>query len=400
MLIKASQIRLISLAIAILLSLPLPLGIFTGLYVCTSPFIMLNTLIAQKGFLVFNIFGILVLLLITYKNGFFCRYLCPAGVLCDAASGFAGKRFAKKKLPSFSRSIVIISIILAVFGIPVLMIADPLSIFNGFFDFAHKGLSAGSLLKASGLLIIVAINLAVPHIWCQKLCPLGGLQFLVTDIKGFIKKAAGSPKPAVGPQRPAFSRQRRYLLAGIFGLGAGLLLPRILKAEPQAVLRPPGSLADEEMKLICSRCGNCLKSCPTGIIEPLTDPGDFISILTPGISFNRSYCLSDCNHCGNVCPTGAIGRFETEEKKHLFIGTATIITDLCLLTKNKECDRCRFYCDYDAVSIANSGNYSVIPVINKEICVGCGACQVACPTRAIKIIPLEQKNYEYIKITT
>ncbi len=383
--IKPSRIRLVSLALALLLCLPLPLGVFTGLFVWLSPFIMLNTLIAQKGFLVFNLLGILVLLLIISKNMFFCRYLCPAGVLCDTASGMARRRNGKIKLPAFGKSIAIFSIILSLFGIPVMIIADPLNIFNAFFDFTHSGLSAGTLLKTSGLLIIVLINLFIPHSWCHKFCPLGGIQFLIADIKLSLKNKEGYSKPA-------FSRNRRYLLSGILGLGAGILIPRVLKAKPQAVLRPPGSLPGDEMKLICMRCGNCLKACPTNIIQPLTDSGDLMNLFTPLVSFSQSYCLTDCNHCGSVCPTGAIQRFKTEDKHQLFIGTAFVDPGLCLLTQNRECDRCRFYCDYDAVSIANSGNFSVIPVINEEICVGCGACQVACPTRAIVIYPLEPKN--------
>jgi len=81
------------------------------------------------------------------------------------------------------------------------------------------------------------------------------------------------------------------------------------------------------------------------------------------------------------------------------MGTAFVDPDLCLLPQNKECDRCRFYCDYDAVYIANAADFSVIPVINEEICAGCGACQVACPTRAINTEPSVREKHDHINST-
>jgi len=378
MLIKPGKIRLISLILAIIIVLPLPIGIFTGLYLWMSPFIMLNTIIAKTDFFLFNLLGLLVLVLITYKNRFFCRYLCPTGVLCDSVSRFAEKKVKKRKFPSISKSILIISIILSIFDIPILTILDPINIFNTFFDVFHSGFSAGAILKTSGLWFILIINLIFPHSWCQKICPLGGLQFLVSDIKAFLKRTKES-------RNIKFSENRRYIISGVLGIGAGILLPKILKTESQPVLRPPGALPYDELRFTCARCGNCLKTCPTNIIQPLTNSGDWMNILTPRINFAESYCLPECTLCGEVCPTGAIQRFTAEQKRQLYIGTAELIPELCLLTKNQECDRCRFYCDFDAIDIVESGNYSVIPKINKELCIGCGACQVVCPTNAIEI---------------
>lgn len=372
---------MISLTLAIFLVLPLPLGIFSGLYIWMSPYILLNSIIAGKKIVLLNLLGFIILFLIIFKDRFFCRYICPAGVLCDSVSRFVEKKIKKRKIPSLSKNILIISLILSIFGIPVFMILDPVNIFNAFFDIFHSEFSAGAILKTLGLWFILIINLIFPHSWCQKLCPLGGLQFLVSDIRAFLKRSKES-------RNLKFSKNRRYIISGIFGIGAGILLPKILKAEFQPVLRPPGTLPYNELRFTCARCGNCLKACPTSIIQPQTDTSDWMDILTPRVNFAESYCLPECTQCGEVCPTGAIQRFTAEQKRQLYIGTAELIPELCLLTKNQECDRCKFYCDFDAIDTVDSGNYSVIPKINKEICVGCGACQVICPTKAIEIKPI------------
>ena len=381
MLIKPGKIRFISLLVAALLAMPLPFGNLTGSFIWMSPFILLNTTIAQQAFHWFNIIGLVILILIFVKDRFFCRYLCPVGVLCDPVSRFAGRKLVKRKFPDIARSILIISIILSLFGFPILSIIDPVNAFNAFFDPVHSGFSFMALIKTTGLLIIVMINLLFPHAWCHKICPLGGLQFLVTDVKRLFTKSSENPTMN-------FKKSRRYFIAGVLGAGTGLLLPQILKARDQVTLRPPGILADKELRFVCSRCGNCLKSCPTNIIQPLTITTDWMNLFTPRVDFKQSYCLTDCNQCGNVCPTGAIRKFSTGQKNQLFIGCAELTPELCLLTRNQECDRCKFSCDYDAIEITGSFNYSAIPVIIREKCVGCGACQVACPTNAIVIKPV------------
>jgi len=381
MLTNKNQIRLVSLTLATLLALPVPLGIFTGLYIWTSPYILLNSIIAQKSVVLFNLIGLIFLTMIIYKDRFYCQYICPAGIVCDAVSKFAEKKIKTRKFPSVSKSLLVISILLSIFGIPVLILLDPVNAFNAFFDAVHSGISTGTLLKTSGLLFILLINLFFPHAWCRKICPLGGLQFIITDIKQLFKRSGRSRKVT-------FSQTRRYLISGILGMGSGLLLPNILKAGHQPMLRPPGILPDNDLMLTCTRCGNCLKACPTNIIQPMTGFSNWMNILTPCISFSESYCLPECTHCGEVCPTGAIQKFTVQEKEQLFIGFADLKPEECLLTKNQECDRCLFYCDFDAIEIVPSLQYNALPEINKETCVGCGACEVVCPARAIVIEPI------------
>jgi Fe-S-cluster-containing hydrogenase component 2 len=89
---------------------------------------------------------------------------------------------------------------------------------------------------------------------------------------------------------------------------------------------------------------------------------------------------------GTVCPSGAIQRFSEGDKKNLVMGIACIRKEGCLLMTQKECDRCRHYCTYDAVSIRISDiDFSAWPVIHEDKCVGCGACVIACPVHVITV---------------
>ena len=92
MIFKPKRIRNISLVAATILSLPLPLGILTGFYLWTSPFILLNSVLALKSIVIFNIFGFAVLILTIYKDLWICRYFCPTGVLCDSISRITEKK--------------------------------------------------------------------------------------------------------------------------------------------------------------------------------------------------------------------------------------------------------------------------------------------------------------------
>ena len=190
-------------------------------------------------------------------------------------------------------------------------------------------------------------------------------------------------------QNISFSRDRRYLILGLIGVGLGLTFRKISKFVRGTVLRPPGALPEYQFKTVCARCGNCIKACPTNIIQSSFDLNDPVGILTPKLNFSQSYCLPDCSLCGNVCPSGAITTFTIEQKKQLFIGTAQIDMNKCLLTDNKECDRCKFYCEYDAIEIKNSdSDFSDYPQVITDLCVGCGACKIACPTEAVEINPI------------
>jgi ferredoxin len=52
-----------------------------------------------------------------------------------------------------------------------------------------------------------------------------------------------------------------------------------------------------------------------------------------------------------------------------------------------DCDACARSCPFDAVRIHwDEEQYMAYPVVDRQKCNGCGACEVACPTREVKAI--------------
>jgi ferredoxin-type protein NapF len=383
---KSSNIRLISTVLAVLFALPLTWYGFTGLYTWFSPFIMLNSVFVLKGFVLLNFLSILILVVSFIRKRFFCIYLCPAGYCCDLVSKHSfGKASGHRRIPDISKYLAIISLAAAISGIPLFIMADPLAIFNGFFTTFAGGLGAVEILALSGFPALLLINLVFPGIWCSKLCPLGGLQNIADEIKQFVSDRLSRREKV----KVDYSAGRRYFLATGAGLAAGFLLPGQLKQATEPFFRPPASLSNDLFDTLCIRCGNCIKSCPTGIIVHRTDPGDLLSFMTPEVRFESGYCLEECNLCSRVCPTGSITLFSTGAKRQIIMGKAEIILRNCLILNNTECNKCKVSCRYDAITIKPEGDLpQAVPVLDYERCVGCGACAVICPPRTIVMKPV------------
>jgi MinD superfamily P-loop ATPase len=61
--------------------------------------------------------------------------------------------------------------------------------------------------------------------------------------------------------------------------------------------------------------------------------------------------------------------------------------NLCLLSEDRECSACARWCPYNAIRyVFSEAEYMLVPVIDKSKCNGCGACEVACPTKPNKAI--------------
>jgi len=383
--LKSETVRIALFVAALTLALPLGLEGMSGIFVWSSPFIMLNSIIILKSFVLLNLLGITVLIVSIFKNRFFCRYMCPVGLCCDKISGFNRNRISfHKKMPSVGPLLAIISLSAAFAGIPLLILLDPLAIFHGTFAILSDELSFVTVISFSGLAVLLAVNYLLPDIWCSRLCPLGGMQDILTDIRRRTDRLIHRMPPVSDPYSPA----RRYFIASGIGIISGITINKLYKPSRTDYFRPPASLKPSSFNTLCIRCGNCIKSCPTKIITHHTDYGDLISWMTPEVTFVNGYCLETCNLCSTVCPTGSITLFSTSAKNRIFMGSAEVNFTDCLLSRNKECDRCRSACRYDAVMIVpSSGSLLMTPVIVHEKCVGCGACAVICPTSAINMIP-------------
>jgi MauM/NapG family ferredoxin protein len=187
------------------------------------------------------------------------------------------------------------------------------------------------------------------------------------------------------------SLARRTLLA----VGAGAVGAAALRSGypgKPGPFRPPGALAEPVFGGVCTRCGNCVRACPSGIIEHDLKPGGWASLLTPVLRFRRDYCREDCVRCTEVCPSGALVRMSPEDKKNVRLGLPQVDMSVCLLAQDRECSLCRSQCPYDAVRyLWSETDYTLTPQVDAEKCTGCGACEAACPTtprKAIVVLPV------------
>lgn len=388
---RSSNIRILSFVVALILAVPVVWKGLQGFLLWLSPFIMLNSVFALKNFVLLNLLAVPVLIMIVVKKRWFCRFLCPAGLCFDKISSLSKNQNDNySRLPDIGKWLAIISLITALFGLPLFVILDPLAIFNGFFAIFSARQNIAVIMSFLFFPLLLLLHLFFPGIWCNKFCPLGGMQTSLWDIKTHLFRVFTKKRTEIEAEN---SGRRYFIMAGA-GLIAGLTLPRALKLSDEGVIRPPGAVEPGLFNTICCRCSSCQKACPTRIIIPYTVFGNVLSWMTPVIEFGPGYCLESCNICSRVCPTGAITLFEVGAKSRLIMGKPQIIIQNCYLSNNRECVKCKESCRYMAIDFMPGKNIlNMIPVFNSEKCVGCGACEVVCPAECIKITPVHKYDF-------
>lgn len=367
--------RFIFLILAIILALPIPFSFIGGL-LWLSPYLFLITVLSSKSFVLLNLLGLGTLVIIVFKKRLICHYICPLGIVCDQVSKLPARKRKLGLLKNFNKTLALFSLAFAAFGLPVFVVLDPFYIFQASFEPVRTGFNAASAVKLIPLAFSISINIFFPGSWCSSLCPLGGLQVLVADLKNRISR-----KRKLSP-----INSRRLFISSLAGLSLGILASPIKKGagyKPQ--IKPPSALADSDYYLNCIRCGSCLSACPTHILYQLSEV-DLRTFLAPAVDFSESYCLPECTRCGDVCPSGALSKFTQQEKKNLVMATVSVDYEKCLLYKQKECSQCQQYCEYGAVSYQKQALFMTpVPVFDEDKCVGCAACKIVCPENAIRI---------------
>ena len=105
--------------------------------------------------------------------------------------------------------------------------------------------------------------------------------------------------------------------------------------------------------------------------------------MQPEVSYERGYCRPECTRCSEVCPTSAIQPVTVEERTAIQVGHAVWTRDLCVPVKDeKPCGLCARKCPAREKVL-------LIPVVNEEKCIGCGACENLCPSSPISAIHVE-----------
>ncbi len=327
----------------------------------------------------------------------------------------------------------------------------------------ERRIFVGSFWIGVMIVALVGMNLVIPRFFCRVLCPLGALlgvfsRFSVfrinrdvhkcTDCDVCMTRCEGAADPqgelrlsecfacmnciddcpedalsftAVGLDTkqvlPAPDVGKRQLVfSGVLGV---LALPFIKNHGvntddnfSEKLVRPPGSVGEEEFLKKCIKCDQCINACPTNVLQPATvEEAGVEGLWTPVMNFNVGHCQLKCTLCSEVCPTGAIRKITVEEKMGkgeyaevgpIRLGTAFYDFGRCLPhAMEVPCVVCEEVCPVSPKAIMTKDvevkdAFGELVILNKpfivpDLCIGCGICQTECPvtdSRAVYVTPV------------
>lgn len=192
----------------------------------------------------------------------------------------------------------------------------------------------------------------------------------------------------------------------------------------QTPIVPPGAISLKNMASHCTGCQLCVSACPNGVLRP---SAGLMTLMQPESSYERGYCRPECVKCSEVCPVGAILKITPAEKSAISIGHAVWVKENCIpLTDGVSCGNCARHCPTGAITMVpcsevcdsgkdagkgkghgkgngngnGNGNgkqkrrhgNAMVPLINEERCIGCGACENLCPARPFSAIYVEGRQ--------
>lgn len=220
---------------------------------------------------------------------------------------------------------------------------------------------------------------------CIKSCPTDGIAFGKVVFEKSINLQTNA------------DTSRRKFFKNMFAPVAAVLIPEIVKKDTtnrtgyyesrKYPVSPPGSKSIKHFTNLCTACHLCVSACPTQVLYPSFLEYGASGIFQPRMNYEASYCNYDCVVCSQICPSGAILPVDTASKKLIQIGKAIFVKEDCVVVdKKKACAACSEHCPTKAVYMIPYEGKLKIPELNNDLCVGCGACEHACPTTPRKAI--------------
>ena len=279
----------------------------------------------------------------------------------------------------------------------------------------------GAWILLSIFFAAVFLNLLIPRFYCRFICPLGALfavlsRFSIwrigkktdkcsqcmlcetacegachpaseirisecvlcfnctTDCKDGVMVYQSVPSLGGEKTNPDISR-RGFLLSvisGFFAIPAIRLAGGLGSNWNHKLIRPPGSLGEPEFLKRCIKCGQCMRVCPSNVIQPAGLQTGVEALWTPTLNntIGSSGCQLNCTACGSICPTAAIrpitldeklGRKKFADTGPIKLGTAFVDRSRCLpWAMGKPCIVCQENCPLSPKAIYTKTIFSTV----------------------------------------
>jgi ferredoxin len=236
---------------------------------------------------------------------------------------------------------------------------------------------------------------------CLSVCGEGGVKYRWHGLAAKRPAAPPAGEIPAGPRsRTAANARRRVFIATAAAGALATVLSRdtagaderggdngrerdFQKLDHPDVVAPPGGHSTARILAQCTACQLCVSACPSRVLEPaVLQYGSLTGFMKPRLDFDKSFCNINCTVCADVCPTGALTPLTPEAKQTTRIGLAHVAHPRCIIVKDgTACGACAEHCPTAALQMKKVPNYpDPVPVIDPRYCIGCGACQYACPT--------------------
>jgi formate hydrogenlyase subunit 6/NADH:ubiquinone oxidoreductase subunit I len=180
--------------------------------------------------------------------------------------------------------------------------------------------------------------------------------------------------------------RRRLVIAGL----AGLVFYPLARATGRSTrdfsskaIRPPGAVEELEFLARCIKCDQCVRVCPTSVIQPAWFESGIEGLWTPVLNFRVGHCQLNCTACGYVCPTGALqhvtldqklGRGDFANAGPIRLGTAHVDPGRCLpFSKNVPCVVCEEVCPTSPKAIHGEREFRMVRNGRKRVASSTGS---------------------------